>query len=857
MEADDLKNDVSVEKKPQKSKSRKKTPKTTNNPKIDDELSPSQPAKPVAVTKKKKSTSKKKKTPAAVAESISSPVEKNIDTNSDAQPMGPVEVSKVVIKSLSNEKTARPRPEELEAIPVSSTEETTADIAQSNPSDAVDEPAVKNVQVQGSTVTVQPLAGDSVSTNPESAISDPLPVQPVQVAQQVQIDQTINLPLSAIKIRNVVGKICDVRSEVIANRVIVQGIAHEQLYYVATDGIVHHLASDDHFSAFVDVPGAEAGMNAQVSTTIEDIITELAPDGLAVTKKVVIQVFVKVTETVQVNLQAGDGPLLFVQQVVGENTEQTLVEADITLSVPAIKVDEIVGKICNLETEIIKDKVIIQGILHKQIFFVDSANLGRHQGEDLPFSLFVDAPGAAPGMDVQVHPVIEGIFFELITPTILRQKAVLEFFVKITEDITIPVALGSGPLFKVEGFIGENNVQDLSDTTITLFTPAVKVREIVSQLKELETHVIKDKVIVQGLIHKQIFFIGTDNVEYHQAENVPFSVFLDILGASAGDLVHLTTKIEAVFFELLNPMDLRQKIIIAINAVLTREIQLNLAIGTGPLFKLEQVIGENTTQVLVVTHEAITPINFSPLVPVNPIPPVTPVTPVPPVTPVTPPVPPVNPIGISSETIIVQDPSVTNSQQIILNNLVQLPETAIEIKEIIANIIDLAARPIPDGVLVEGLVDRTVVFVNSNNVVRSISDQIPFSVLVSFSGIVEEQAIHATVNIEDITFRLTNDGSAANQLIVLEAIVQYTPSPEQFTVITDVSGPGIVQTKLPVIANSQIAGDGAVTGELNVVTDVSGTGIGNVTKQAIPLVVVGSDNPNRVLVEVVTAVQLV
>ena len=38
----------------------------------------------------------------------------------------------------------------------------------------------------------------------------------------------------------------------------------------------------------------------------------------------------------------------------------------------AIKVRNITGEIVNISTEVIKDKVIIQGIIHKQVFFVSA-----------------------------------------------------------------------------------------------------------------------------------------------------------------------------------------------------------------------------------------------------------------------------------------------------------------------------------------------------------------------------------------------------------------------------------------------------------------------------------------------------
>ena len=166
----------------------------------------------------------------------------------------------------------------------------------------------------------------------------------------------------------------------------------------------------------------------------------------------------------------------------------------------------------------------------------------------------------------------------------------------MTENVRIQVAVGTGPLFKVEEFVGENTVQDLSETIIALPVAAIKVREIVAQLRNLVTHVIHDKVIVQGIIHKQIFYISTDNIERHLAEDIPFSLFLDIPGVVPGDNVHITPIIEAIFFDLISPTELRQKVIFAINAVVTRTLQINLVLGEGrPLQTRASSWGEHQT----------------------------------------------------------------------------------------------------------------------------------------------------------------------------------------------------------------------------------------------------------------------
>lgn len=788
----ELQPEEEVTKKPRKRRSATKKAKNPDPGELNINQNPENPlAKETGTTKKKRSGSRKKKTSTTSSKKRSSKKSKAVKAvalaaeNSDEspqeseelQPTGQAEVSKVKVEVLPKE--AATNVESQLTI--------------------LKEPATMNLQG----AKVQTSGSPMVNTRVEA------------VGEAV-------LPLRAIKVRNVTGEIRNIVTEIIPNKVIVQGIVHEQLFFVGTDNLVHHLSDDVHFSTFLDVPGVQPGMNAQVTARIEEIITELAPDGLSIIKKIIIEVFVKVTETVQVNLATGDGPTLLLKEVVGENTAQTLLENDITLEHPAIKVDEITGDIRNLEVEVIKDKVIIQGILHKQIFFVDTNNLERHQMEEIPFSLFVDVPGAVPGMDVQVQSRIEAIFFKLINETTLRQKAVLEFFVKVTETIRLQVAVGTGPLFKVEEFVGENTVQDLSETVITLPVAAIKVREIVAQLRNIVTHVIQDKVIVQGIIHKQIFFISTDNIERHLAEDIPFSLFLDIPGAVPGDNVQLKPIIEAIFFDLLSPTELRQKVIFAINAVITRTLQLNLVLGEGrPLFKLEQVVGENTKQVLVIRKEQIQ-----------------------------------EQVNVTRVTIVFPGAEVIGQQQIILRNTFELPVTAIKIKEIQAIITDLTARVILDGVVVEGIVEKTIFFVDVDNIVRSITERIPFSILVSVPGIQPDQTVEAMVDIENISFNLDKKRNEVTQIIVLRATVRGTEEPQPgVSVVTSVTGPGIVTETIRVRA-LVLTPEGAVFQEFDVVTDVSGPGVINVTKRVIQLDVVDDGNPNPVPVEVVTDVQL-
>src|SRR5690554_310275 len=629
------------------------------------------------------------------------------------------------------------------------------------------------------------------------------------------------LPAPAVKIRNITGEIRDITTEIIPDKVIIQGILHKQVFFVGTDGVIRHFAEDIPFSTFIEVPGAELGMNVQVHPVVEKILFRLAEDGRSVFQKIIIEVFIKVTQFIQTGLELGEGPLLLLPTVTGEATKQHLLENIVILDIPAEKVDEIRGELRDLQVEVIPDKVIVQGLVHKQIFFVDQGNLARHQEEEVPFSLFLDIPGAEPGMEVQVHPVIEKIFFELLSPEEVREKVIIEVFVKVTEMIQERFRTGDGPLFKVEQVIGEGQEQLLKESVLELEHPAIKVREIVGEVRNVSAQVIPDKVIIQGILHKQIFFISTDNIERHQMEEIPFSLFIDIPGAAPGLNANVKILIEQILFKLTDDQILEQKVILQAKVVVTETIQVRLVTGDFSLFKLEQVIGEGIRQLLVEKVEVI-------------------------------------PVIVRAvEVVRVVPPAavVVGRQQIIVENVVELPEKAIKIREVRGEITDLTARIIAnDKVLVEGFVHKQVFFVNRENVVRAVTENVPFSVLVTVPGLVPDTPIGVEVEIENISFTLSPDGRFLRQLIVLVAEVRGDESaPEPFDVVTNVTGPGIV-TETILVRAPVLRETGVVVEEFSVVTDVSGPGILRVDKAVVPLDVVDDGIPDPVPVEVVTNV---
>ncbi|MBC7082872.1 MAG: hypothetical protein PWR07_833 [Bacillota bacterium] len=355
--------------------------------------------------------------------------------------------------------------------------------------------------------------------------------------KQVLLEETKTVP--AIKIVEIVPVLTNVRSIVKNGKVIVQGTLHKQIFYIGTDNLEHHLAEDMDFSELVDVvpldparPVTE-GMNQRDMSVIENNVFEFDPATGTLTQKIILRLQVKVTDTEQLAVALSPyGTFIKAAVVVGEATKQKFIEE--TKTIAATKVMEIIPRISRIKHIVKNGKVIVQGTLHKQIFYVGTDDLVHHIAEDIEFSDLVEVPPLNPnfpvqeGMDSQDHSVVDNLVFEFDPATgTLTQKIILLLGVKVTEMEQIPVAVEPyGTVIAADLVVGHGTKQKLIEETKTL--AATKIVDVEARISEISSIVKNGKVIVQGVVHKQIFYVGTDDLVHHLAEDLPFSEMVEI-----------------------------------------------------------------------------------------------------------------------------------------------------------------------------------------------------------------------------------------------------------------------------------------------------------------------------------------
>ncbi|MDD4238743.1 MAG: DUF3794 domain-containing protein [Desulfotomaculaceae bacterium] len=258
-----------------------------------------------------------------------------------------------------------------------------------------------NEALETADITVEHLIGDKETK--QIIVSDVFEVP----EEKPEVEKILKVKAEAV--------ITDKR--LVSNKVIVDGEVRLQILYVAFEPqqSVHDLHHTIKFSAFIEVPDAQPGMNVHVIADVETADVEPVVDpALRADVIVKLTVFVSETRTLQdvpTLLEDEEGytrRTLKVDREIGTGETQVVLRE--TTAVPEAKPD--IMKVLEAmvdhsevtDTNILNGKVVVRGYVDVEIVYVstepDQAVHALHQR--LNFRTFVIVEDARPGMDVSV-----------------------------------------------------------------------------------------------------------------------------------------------------------------------------------------------------------------------------------------------------------------------------------------------------------------------------------------------------------------------------------------------------------------------------------------------------------------------
>lgn len=455
-----------------------------------------------------------------------------------------------------------------------------------------------------------------------------------------------------------------------------------------------------------------------------------------------------------------------VQHVIGEGIAQADVVRNIELPSVARKIADIDAEIVELDYEILPNKIIIKGALHKQIYYIEEGDYVVKEFTVMreEFTDFIHVKGAKPGMEALLDASIAYINTNPAGgdfPTnIIHQVAVLSVSVKVIEilqldvvtDVTGPGITVEKDLFQVEHVVGEKGKQTTISAEHVLSKNARKIYDMDAVCRDLDYEILPGKVIIKGTLHKQIYYVDAeDDTVQENSFDDEFSVVLDIPDAGPDMDVYTQCKVE--FCE----------------ANLVGNAPSNRVKSNCVLFVFAKVTELRELNIVVDVKGA-----------------------------------PVNKVRIRIEDIIGKKCNQENVNQSIDVNAPPDVEgiTVKKAKNMTAKLRNVTYEKILNKVIVKGEIHVQVYYIacQGEQELRETSSDIPFTTFVHFDGVTEDTMVDVTSRVEytDVKIEGTScETSTVRAIAILEVCVRAFELKE-FAVVTDVLFEEVPEPEKPV-----------------------------------------------------------
>jgi hypothetical protein len=335
--------------------------------------------------------------------------------------------------------------------------------------------------------------------------------------------------------------------------------------------------------------------------------------------------------------------LVRVDQVVGEDKTQAIVEGTIMLPDGKPDIERVISVDATLDTESLVTnildakigKVIVEGNIDVRAMYVADVPEGQPQQPvhfvegKVDFSFFVKIPGVRKDMDVRVRAKIEHIqhSFDPNRPREIKVRIIVMFFVKVTRRVEIEIVIDAiGPkdlqvlkkTLRIEDVIGEARAQNIvkSDVGVPEEKPDIEqILQVEAEAREISTKIIKNKIIIEGVLEVGILYVAIapegqplQPVHFMEAQ-IPFTQFVEIPGAEEGMAKFVRVEVEHIKGRRKDERTVTIEAILKVKAKVfeTKIMQIVIDVFSPSeelevektRLKLDQVIGEDENEIVV------------------------------------------------------------------------------------------------------------------------------------------------------------------------------------------------------------------------------------------------------------------
>jgi len=253
--------------------------------------------------------------------------------------------------------------------------------------------------------------------------------------------------------------------------------------------------------------------------------------------------------------------------------------------------------ICNIIYHIMGNKLIVQGLLHKQIFYINCQGKTKFETEQLPFATFIEMAGVLPSHAIRIAGLVAHMQRQLSRQDgRMKLKTTLLFEASALESRQYKIYNGPGYRYRIREVIfrKECRVQEHLQTMCRL--PVQSIRSIEIRLNNINACSHADKVIVRGSITRKIDYTAATRNQNLEEEH-SFEYCFEVPGAKPDMCTVIQEENSGKLVQGAIPVVnedgtvIRQQISFAFSVYVCRYKQLCLAHGEGPVLLLQKPAG--------------------------------------------------------------------------------------------------------------------------------------------------------------------------------------------------------------------------------------------------------------------------
>lgn len=313
--------------------------------------------------------------------------------------------------------------------------------------------------------------------------------------------------------------------------------------------------------------------------------------------------------------------------LISENISRTIIRGKIVIPEQkpvAEKILSIDKSISIKDIRLLPNKVIVEGfIIFHAIYVAFSPEQSVHHFHDkIPFTTFVDLPGALPGMEVKVDVVVEEINWVKSKGCACDFDVTVALYLsaKVTEiqEIEIVTQCPNGCTCKTEEIdvnhvIGSNSKQVVISNVFEApqqKPPIEKFLNVDAKIEITESKILNDRIILDGEVTVQILYVAMlPEQPVHQMHHTfKFTEYLEITGAKPDMGLRYNLFLEDVDVDILKGCDtLEANLVLNIGAYVLESRKITVLTDISgcnakpqfALLKLDSILGEGSNQLVL------------------------------------------------------------------------------------------------------------------------------------------------------------------------------------------------------------------------------------------------------------------